>query len=257
MKKLLRYTASVLMMALCISMTSCGGKTSEDASLSTDTVNSSLGIDTAKTGQNLTGETGLPSGEAGMGNTGTDTVNSLAGATVSSLQIAGTKEGGHYENPLFDVYADIPDIYVIYTDEDLGQEYETQEEIEQALGSGNVNYMDLVAQDSMTSENIQIMISHLSSVTEKGRTPDEWLESSMDSFKKTLASQGATDIVCEIVSLKFAGDQVQAISLACTMAEKQIEQRFIYKTAGDYVMMIAVSATQGRAETLLGYFYGG
>lgn len=257
MKKHSKCTASLLMMALCISMASCGSKTSDNASNSTDVVNIASGVNTAQTGETLAGETGVSGVEAGTGNIGTNTVNSSAGATTAALQIAGIKEGGHYENPLFNVYADIPDIYVIYTDEDLGQEYETQEEIEQALGTGNVNYMDLVAQDSMTSENIQIMISHLSSVTEKGRTPDEWLESSMDSFKKTLASQGATDIVCEIVSLKFAGDQVQAISLACTMAEKQIEQRFIYKTAGDYVMMIAVSATQGRAETLLGYFYGG
>ena len=240
-----------------LTMTACGGKTSEKAESNTESV-SGIPVSGTLQSEGVTVGSSLSESTGNSGKSdGTELVNSTSDVSTPTIQISGKKEGLHYENLLFNVFADFPNTYIVYSDEDLGQEYKDQLEIIQALAPGNVNYMDLVAQDSMTSENIQIMITHVDSLKDKGRSVDEWLDSSMDSFKKALIKQGATDLTADIVPLTFAGESVQAIQITCLISEKQIEQQFFYKTAEDYVMMIGVSAQQGRSSTLTGYFYGG
>ncbi|MBR0091487.1 MAG: hypothetical protein IJP92_07295, partial [Lachnospiraceae bacterium] len=176
----------------------------------------------------------------------------------------GTKEGNVYQNDYLNIRFELPDGWSVMTDEQINavmqvsQQVFSNTDLKEVLDSGNVYYDLYAVSDAIGGDNVNVTLQSLSAlqitVTDSQLTEDMMLQVMGPQFENTYKQMGATDYEYEIRTIRFRGEDKQAIHQKVVLYGVEMEQCVVIVIEGDYMATVSSTSTKGEADALVSAF---
>lgn len=164
-----------------------------------------------------------------------------------------TLSGDTYTNEAINLKMTVPSTWVLYTKEQLAEEYNNGA-TEPVIGG---TLYEAFAQLSTGGDNVSIIVQNATgqtdTITSMGIKP--FTELISDGIQEALEGAGATDIKYGLIDIDFPLDDFACIGSTCTLQGTPIVQKQVVFLRGNYLYSITVTAfNEADANAVLGFF---
>lgn len=237
MRKLL---AILLALAMVMSLAACGSDPADDDKKDKDDKKEVVETTEESTEEETTEEVTEPKNEK---------------ASSSSELIHGSTDGTFYENDSINVSVDLPSTWAFMSDEELALMMSMTGNIDAAVMMEAFErfgmFYEMMAYNTETGDNIQIIIQDLSKFGASGVSEDEYL----DSVIAGAGNQATLSNISDYEEIALGSEIYTKATLDVETAEGHaVKQAYYISVESDYVVCIAITTAARDISEIEAYF---
>lgn len=171
----------------------------------------------------------------------------------------GSNDGSVYRNEFLGIGFNLPEGWTFYTDEQIRELNNIatdalEGDIAEQLENSSVIY-DMQASDQGGS-NVNVNLEKMSLSNSIIHDAESYVSESIGGIEEALKQLGFSEVISEITTTYFAGEERTAIEIVCTGEGIELYEKVVVMEVGRYIACVtAATVNENNADDILSNFY--